>query len=623
MSLDFLQSRYVGKIVKVIGNDDVGEAQKAVDLGIANLDRAVGRETYLLGERRKQREKLENARNSLSKLNFRDKHDDVWKRRLGETGQWILLEPEFLKWIDGTVQSIWCTGLPGGGRTFVFSTIVDYMTCKEGRGRWKADLKIGVAYIYCSYNDQRAQTLDALLSSVIKQLISSCPTPSQTSDPLLRRALAFQEDHKNRSVATSDYIHLLREVVGEPHLAPKLLFIDLHSFNLVRLQMDYIRDLSTAGELRAALSALPMREEDFYSQSITRIRDNSAQRERAMKVLSWVLRARRPVKLDEIIHAVAVLPDRSSATSYLDFVPPLEDLVDSYEGLVLINHESETVTFAYPIINEYLEKTSHILFDIDPEITISQACLTYLLFEEMKDLTTRSIFENESFKYPLLDYSSTYWSTHVYGKLEQAYIEIIMRLLYQHSRSGSVLPGLRDPDYKDPFWCDGPFDIMRDGLWMASALGLKDVVARLISIGAEIETDSGNQRRRALHLAVGRRYSDIAKMFLEAGADIEANAKYRRTALHLAAYSNDAPLAKYLLDAGANIQARGKHEESPLHICAMGAFLETAKVLLEANVDIEAKAEGATPVQIAYYEDQTEMVRFLLKAGAKTDFRKG
>ena len=111
MSLDFLQSRYVGKIVKVIGNDDVGEAQKAVDLGIAKHDRAVGWETYLLGERRKQRERLENARNSLSKLNFRDKHDDVWKRRLGETGQWILSEPEFLKWIDGTVQSIWCTGL--------------------------------------------------------------------------------------------------------------------------------------------------------------------------------------------------------------------------------------------------------------------------------------------------------------------------------------------------------------------------------------------------------------------------------------------------------------------------------------------------------------------------------
>lgn len=111
MSLDFLQSRYVGKIVKVISNDDVGEAQKAVDLGIANLDRAVGRESYLLGKRRKQRERLENARNSLSKLNFRDKHDDVWKRRLGETGQWILSEPEFLKWIDATVQSIWCTGL--------------------------------------------------------------------------------------------------------------------------------------------------------------------------------------------------------------------------------------------------------------------------------------------------------------------------------------------------------------------------------------------------------------------------------------------------------------------------------------------------------------------------------
>ncbi|PVH68063.1 ankyrin [Cadophora sp. DSE1049] len=157
---------------------------------------------------------------------------------------------------------------------------------------------------------------------------------------------------------------------------------------------------------------------------------------------------------------------------------------------------------------------------------------------------------------------------------------------------------------------------------MASALGLEDAVARLIKMGAEIETNSGHQRRRALHLAAERRYFNIEKMLLEAGADIEGNSKYGRTALHAAAYNNDAALTKYLLDAGANIQARGKHEESPLHVCAMGGFLETARVLLEANADIEAKAEGATPVQIAYYEDQTEMVRFLLKAGAKTDFRK-
>jgi hypothetical protein len=92
---------------------------------------------------------------------------------------------------------------------------VDYITSKEGRGHWEADLKIGVAYIYCSYNDQRAQTLDALLSSVIQQLISSCPTPSQTSDPLLKRALAFQKDHEDHSPATSDYIQLLGDVVGE------------------------------------------------------------------------------------------------------------------------------------------------------------------------------------------------------------------------------------------------------------------------------------------------------------------------------------------------------------------------------------------------------------------------
>lgn len=267
------------------------------------------------------------------------------------------------------------------------------------------------------------------------------------------------------------------------------------SFNLVRLQMDFIRNLSTVGELRAALSALPMREEDFYGRSIIPIRDNEAQRERAMKVLSWILKAKRPMKHQEIAHAVAIIPDQPFIAGYLDFVAPVEDLVDSCEGLVLINRESETLSFAHPTANEYLIASSETLFLVDPDTTIAQACLTYLLFEEIQHLTTLSALEDEMPKYPLLDYASTHWSSHMHGAPEEIYIETIMRLFNQQSRLKSILPALRDAclDYDDgPLWEESSFEILKDGLWVASGLGLERVVARLIKMGADPETDSGH-----------------------------------------------------------------------------------------------------------------------------------
>ncbi|KAG4441352.1 hypothetical protein IFR05_003166 [Cadophora sp. M221] len=727
VSLIFLQSRYIGKVLKVIVKDDVDEAQKAVDSAIADLDRAVNHETYLLGKRREKGEGLKNALRSLSRLRFRDTHDDIWKRRLGETGKWMLSDPQFLQWLDGSIKILWCTGLPGAGKTFVFSTIVDHLMSKESSFRSETEQKIGVAYIYCSYNDQRAQTLDALLSSIIQQLISSCPAPSQMSDPLLQLALDFYDALDDHSPQTSDYVRLLEDVVvnlnrtfvlidaldecaevdngglnarailistlsnmplqllvtsrqlesirdlfpdtaelrirpdrgdiqsyvkwriSDPiHGSKKLLrltrmneglqeyIIDqimsryLQIFNLVRLQMDFIRHLSTVGELRAALSALPMREEDFYGRSVIRIRDNEAQRERAMKVLLWILKAKRPMKHQEVAHGVAIIPDQPSTTGYLDFVAPVEDLVDSCEGLVLINRESETLSFAHPTVNEYLIATSETLFLVDPDITIAQSCLTYLLFEEIQHLITLTAFKDELPKYPLLDYASTHWSSHVHGGTEDIYIDTIMRLFNQQSRLGSILPALRDAclDYdNEPLWEESSFEILQDGLWVASGLGLERVVARLIDMGADPETDSGHYRRNALHLAVERSYPNIMEQLLDAGADVDATSKYGRTALIHATEGNDIPMIRKLLEYGANADAQGKYRQTALHICAEYGFLEAARVLVEAGADVNAESLEGTVLQMAgraeYTADDVEMVRLLLKAGARTDFRKG
>lgn len=47
----------------------------------------------------------------LSPLNFWEKQHDALSRRESGTGQWILEEPAFNEWLDGTQRILWCPGM--------------------------------------------------------------------------------------------------------------------------------------------------------------------------------------------------------------------------------------------------------------------------------------------------------------------------------------------------------------------------------------------------------------------------------------------------------------------------------------------------------------------------------
>ena len=47
----------------------------------------------------------------LSPLNFKAKQMDVIAKRAEGTGQWLLESEEFKTWLDGTSETLWCSGL--------------------------------------------------------------------------------------------------------------------------------------------------------------------------------------------------------------------------------------------------------------------------------------------------------------------------------------------------------------------------------------------------------------------------------------------------------------------------------------------------------------------------------
>lgn len=105
------------------------------------------------------------------------------------TGQWILDSAEFQTWLQDKKATLFCTGIPGAGKTIITSTIIEHL-----QQRFRNDASVGVAYIYCDWKRHHEQRHSDLLSSFLKQLVRKCnPLPLsisalyETCDPHQKR----------------------------------------------------------------------------------------------------------------------------------------------------------------------------------------------------------------------------------------------------------------------------------------------------------------------------------------------------------------------------------------------------------------------------------------------------
>jgi Cdc6-like AAA superfamily ATPase len=84
------------------------------------------------------------------------------KQRQKGSGLWFLKGDTFAKWKTRRNSFLWLHGIPGCGKTILSSTIVDELqTSLSSRT---------LLYFYFDFNDNRKQTLDSTIRSLISQL---------------------------------------------------------------------------------------------------------------------------------------------------------------------------------------------------------------------------------------------------------------------------------------------------------------------------------------------------------------------------------------------------------------------------------------------------------------------
>ena len=101
----------------------------------------------------------------LTPLNFLARQESIIKDRSKGTGAWFLESETFDRWKSGDDLVMWCPGIPGAGKTFLASIVIE--TLRElYRGQ-----NVAVFMLYCNYNDPETHTVQPLIASLVKQYI--------------------------------------------------------------------------------------------------------------------------------------------------------------------------------------------------------------------------------------------------------------------------------------------------------------------------------------------------------------------------------------------------------------------------------------------------------------------
>ncbi len=133
----------------------------------------------------------------LSTLDFTAMQRESFSKRCANTGQWLLESPNFQTWLsseDSQNSVLWCPGAPGVGKIVITSVVVNHIIEYIG-GRRSA-----VVYIYCEYANAQTFSVENLLGSMVRQLV----TQTSDADTVAELLKFVKQTAKNRNLTNEE-----------------------------------------------------------------------------------------------------------------------------------------------------------------------------------------------------------------------------------------------------------------------------------------------------------------------------------------------------------------------------------------------------------------------------------
>ncbi|KAF8417668.1 hypothetical protein EV426DRAFT_645734, partial [Tirmania nivea] len=433
-------------------------------------------------------------------------------------------------------------------------------------------------------------------------------------------------------------------------------------FLWVDWQLHELCKLLRESDIRARLGRLPKGLTGVYDEIMYSIKSQpDCSFSLASNALQWMLVSKRPLKPTELVVAVQLNPSISMDSSHpsQESALAVELLIQSCEGLLLLDTTLDVVRFSHLSVQEYLETWNSIwdISIIDTQLFVSESCLWTLQYSSLNS--------------PLYDYAASHWFEHCRSfqdlvlsaaKLKDTKHKLSIPLL------DSFLGSFQQASASYVKWADWVYGTYNDKqeyfsilciystpiypAFSAAFAGLGELVGWLWNVEGNDMEVRNNDNTSLLSVAIeygttwivaemlkrGCRIDhnqdplfrasdydklDIMKMLLDHGADINALPQmkiYREdygSVLISAAYGGNLEIVTHLLDRGAHVNLTGGFHHSALSAAAYAGNLEIVILLLNQGADVNRTGGyHGSALGAAAIGGHLEIVTLLLDRGA-------
>ena len=350
--------------------------------------------------------------------------------------------------------------------------------------------------------------------------------------------------------------------------------------------------------------------ENVYDQTLKRIREQKGDRSRlGMEVLMWVSHAERPLRIDELSHALAV--EAGSTDLDPENIRPQDTVFGSCLGLVTVDKETLTVRLIHYTLQEYLSRPEVMP---DAHKILAQSCLTYLNYEHIRGLPANE-FSNHG-DIPFLEYSSMYWGNHAKIELSDYAKSLALELFdrYPSHISATILFNrfygyhFSPLIYHSYHWFAG--------LHCASYFGIVELVTILVEKRGYVIGQRDCKGFTPLMWAARRGNEGVVRLLLMPDdVDPDKPDNDGKTLLWLASSNGHEEVVRLLLSRGdVNPDKPDNNGATPFWLASARGHEGVVRLLLARNdVDPDRSDNyGQTPLLIASEKGHEGVVRLLL-----------
>ncbi|OAL44846.1 hypothetical protein IQ07DRAFT_481270, partial [Pyrenochaeta sp. DS3sAY3a] len=144
--------------------DEIKQGLSAMSMSQGTLATGITelREDQMNQEERRERESILLW---ISQIDHAAQQHDVLSKRKTGTGEWLLAAEEYLSWLNGDQQTLFCPGIPGAGKTVLSSIVNEDLWIRHHENR-----TVGLSFLFCNYKRREEQTIEGLLASLVRQL---------------------------------------------------------------------------------------------------------------------------------------------------------------------------------------------------------------------------------------------------------------------------------------------------------------------------------------------------------------------------------------------------------------------------------------------------------------------